>query len=332
MLLTLAAIALAARPATAEAPKVILPSAMSLNTTDHTAVLPLYRGVNAGRSVWYIITDASDAAVAKKLRVVYAPSLGKIGLGATQHVTKRGKDYVFEGAPDFSPSRTYVASPGGFPPVSAMPGAIADAAYSPFVHADGIAGVLNASIVATGNAPFDVITHSNTQDRVVAIDTQKQAVTLALARGFFNVKPIYYISPEASDPVAAAVERATYVPKLAKAQAASSIPIGVVINGPQGMSNGQGLAFLALRTPLGEDASASNIAKIGSPFNLLSLIPDLAQPYSDNAYSPLWSVQVVPDSGAKRVTSYGDFAALGTKAAGFVVNCPVIAFGDENAY
>jgi hypothetical protein len=39
-------------------------------------------------------------------------------------------------------------------------------------------------------------------------------------------------------------------------------------------------------------------------------------------------VQVVGTPQAKRVTSYGAYAALGAKPAGFVVNCPVIAFGD----
>ncbi|HTX59111.1 MAG TPA: hypothetical protein VMH02_05485, partial [Verrucomicrobiae bacterium] len=168
--------------------------------------------------------------------------------------------------------------------------------------------------------------HANTEDRVVAIDTVKQTATLVLARGFVDGKPVYYVSTDASDPVAAAVERATYVPRLAKADAAATIPIGVVASGPTGSADAQGLAYLTLDTPIADDATAANAATIGSPFNVLSLVPDLQAPYAENGYSPLWSVEVVGAPQSQRLTSYADLAAL-AKPAGFVVNCPAIAFG-----
>ena len=304
---------------------IVLRSAVSVDVANHTVTLPLHQGVAHGETVWYIVTDASDESVARKLGVLFAPSLANIGTSASQHVSVRGSDYVFEGAPDFSQTRVYTASKTGFPPSSATPGGVADSAYSPFIHVDGTSGILNAPIVATGNAPFDVLRHTNTEDRVVAIDTAAKTVTLVLARGFANGKPVTYLSTEASDPVAAAVERATYVPKLKQASAASAIPIGVVVNGPMSANDGQGLAFLALRAPLSGEATSGNAASIGSPFNVLSIAPDPADVYKPDGYSPLWSVMVLPHSET-RITDYSAFTALGPKPAGFVVNCPVVAY------
>ncbi len=306
--------------------KTVLKSTLSVDATKHTVTLPLYRGTHNGTTVWYIITDASDAGTARRLNVVYSPNLANIGEGALQHVTKRGDSYIFEGAPTFSSHRTYVASKTGFPPTSATPGSIGDANYSPFVRAQGVPGVLNAPIVASGDDNFDVTSHTNTEDRVVAIDPKAKTVTLVLARGFVDGKPVNYLSTEASDPVAAAVERATYAPKLKHANATAVIPIGVVVDGPRNPDNGQGLAFLALDTPLEKAATPSDVASIGSPFNVLSLAPNPANLYAPNGYSPLWDVRVLPKGRATQIKDFATFAALGPKPAGFVVNCPVVAF------
>jgi hypothetical protein len=311
-------------PAVADS-SIILKSTRSFDRAAHTATLPLREGWVDGRPVWYIITDASDANEARALGVVYSPDLANIGLRATQHVVKHGSQYLFEAAPDFSPQRTYVASAGGFPPKSASPGSVATG-YSPFVRVDGLPGVLNAPIVASGAGGFDVTRHSNTEDRVIAIDTHAKTVTLALARGFVDGRLIDYLSTEASDPVAASVERATYTPKLKEAASSSAIPIGVVVNGPRNSNDGQGLAYLALDTPLGENATPQNLAQIGSPFNILSLAPDMDHPYAQNGYSPLWNVEVLPAGKAQRIKDFATFAGLGPKPAGFVVNCPVVAY------
>lgn len=299
-------------------------SALSIDTTNHTVTLPIYSQSVGGKTAWYIVTDASNAAVAKKYGVNYAPSIAELGNDAIVSFESRT-------GPDFSPSRTYVASEGGFPPKSATPGSTADTAYSPFVRIAGTPGVLNAPIIAVGDGNFDVTTHSNTEDRVIAIDTEKKTATLGLARGFFNDKPVYYLSTEASADVPASVERATFDAVLAKAKAAAEIPIGVVVNGPQTGPSPQGLAFLALRTPLGDDATVANASTIMSSFNVLSLAPNLKKPYADNAYSPLWNVMVVGATQTKRLTKYSQIAPI-AKGAGFVVNCPVVAYGDNSGY
>jgi hypothetical protein len=315
----------AASAATEPSSSFFFKSIVSLDNANHTVTLPLYRGRANGQAVWYVVTDASDAAVARKRGVDYAPDIANLGDVAIVSATISGGIVQFPGAPAFSSHRSYVASATGFPPKSATPGAVASDAYSPFVKVAGTAGVLNAPIVATGDGPFDVTTHSNTEDRVVAIDTTNKTVTLVLARGFFMGKPLFYLSTEASDPVAASVERATYVPRLAKADSAGAIPIGVVVNGPKTGSNVQGLAYLALSTPLSEAATAANAAGIGSPFNVLSLVPDAQNPYANNGYSPLWTVFVAGAPQSRRLTSFVELAAM-AKPAGFVVNCPAIAY------
>ncbi len=308
-------------------------SALAVDTTNHTVTLPLHRGIAEGKPVWFIITDVSDARIAQNLGVNYAPALAKLGAAAIQKGSHNADGSItFDGAPSFKATRMYAASASGFPPQSAQPGSKADPKYSPFVTLTNSMRdvVFNAPIIASGAHPSDVTTHVDTEDRVVAIDTQKMTVTLILARGFFNGKPIYYLSPDASDPVASSVERATYAPNIGKASSAAEIPIGVVVDGPQTDGAPQGLKYLALRTPLGDDATPANVATIGSPFNVLSVAPDLVHPYADNGYSPLWSAMVVSAPQATRLTSYGQLASL-AKPAGFVVNCPVVAYGDSSS-
>jgi hypothetical protein len=103
------------------------------------------------------------------------------------------------------------------------------------------------------------------------------------------------------------------------------------VNGPVTPSDAQGLAYLTLDTPIGADATAANVATIGSPFNVLSLVPDTKNPFAENGYSPLWNVMAVGTPQTKRITTYADLAAI-AKPAGFAVNCPAIAFGDPAAY
>jgi hypothetical protein len=311
----------------------VLPSAIAVDDAAGIVTLPLHRGTAAGKTVWYIVTDSSSAADARNRKANLAPLLANLGdgcSGCVRDAVETNGSIAFPGAPNFAPTRGYVASATGFPPTSAAPGATADATYTPFVRIGG--AVVNAPIVATGDGPFDVTTHANTQDRVVAIDTAKHTVTLALAKGFFNGKRVDYISTEASDPGAAAIERATYVPALAAK--AGIVPIDVVANGTK-----QGLGFVALHGNLALDATLANAATLGSAMNVLSTFPSAA------AYSPLWDVDVVAwkpavlaAHGDRVLTGTADLAAASAAVtgadgkaigrAGFVVNCPVVAYVD----
>jgi hypothetical protein len=308
----------------------------------NTVVLPLYKGIAHGETVYYILADSSNESQAKSLGLNYAPSIGQT---YTQHGTGNPKTLTFSGAPNFKPDRVYTPSKTGFPPVDAKPGAVADGDYSPFVKlANGI--TLDAPIVAKGNGPFDVTTHKNTADRVLAIDTAHNTVTILLARGFFNGSQVLYLSTDASDPGVASIERATYTKRLANSRPPSEQPIVALANGQTGVNNpqAQGLAHLALDEHLSQNAVASNSAAFGSPLNVLatfSVGPTAA------AYTPLWAADVgvwsksaVAADQNKRVTSVGQAFTLAGSGeitspngnqfgpAGFVVNCPVVAFID----
>ena len=162
-------------------------SALQVNLSNETVRLPLYPGIAyAGtphqEKVWYILMDASDAGLAHDLGVNYAPKLANIAISdpaAVQTVTLGsptpqenpfGPAVVnFAGAPDFSPTRIAVPGPDGFPLAKFQPGAVAGPGYSPFIKIAGSDVVYNAPIVATGDGPFDVTTHTNTGDRVLAV-------------------------------------------------------------------------------------------------------------------------------------------------------------------
>lgn len=322
--------------------KIVLKSALSVDPVTDKVVLPLHRGKTGGKTVWYIITDSSDKAEAAQLKVVYSPILA--GVGVTQKVTQNSVGVVFAGAPDFTPTREFAPGPTGFPPAKASPGATATAAYSPFIHVNGSETVLNAPIVATGDGPFDVTTHSNTADRVLAIDTAAKTVTLLLVHGFVGGHEVLYLSTEASDPGAATIERAIYVPSLGKA--GGKIPILVFANGQTGADNpqAQGLSYAALDGHLDQNATAANSASLRTPLNVLASFPTGS---TAAAYSPLWDANVAVWSSdavtAKtntRQTSASAVYQLATNKmitgpdgkpfgpVGFVVNCPVVAYID----
>ncbi|GAC1408549.1 MAG: hypothetical protein NVSMB64_16930 [Candidatus Velthaea sp.] len=313
-----------------------LTSAKSVDLDANTVTLPLRKAIASGKVVWYILTDSSDKADARKRGVNYSPLLGSLDASAVDVVTIGGDEPVFRAAPDFSAARTYVPSSTGFPPASAAPGATG-ASYSPFVHAAGSTIVWNAPIVATGETGFDLEHHTNTHDRVVAIDTRAKTVTLLLAHGFAAGKPVVYISTEAGDPGAASIERATYTPRLAKVEH-GSVPIFVVANGRE-----QGLGISALGG-LDKDATVANAPQLRSPLNVLATFPSGA---GAAAYSPLWAASIGEWSPAVK-TAAGDsvltsaqsvsaavdakrLTGPGGKAFGPVginINCPVVAYVD----
>jgi len=315
---------------------IVLPSAISVDPEADTVTLPLHRGTAGGKPVWYIVTDSSDRADAQRRGALFAPLLARVGSLCDACLQKAGEhdgSITFPGAPDFSPARVYTPGNAGYPPAAAHPGATADSHYTPFVKIGDV--VVNAPIVATGDGNFDVIGHSNTQDRVVAIDTTHRTVTLALAKGFALGKRVLYISTEASDPGAATIERATYVPSLKPK--AGSVAIEVVANGTH-----QGLAWLGLTGHLNEDATAANVASLASSMNVLSTLPT---GNTQIAYSPLWNVDLVFWKPAVLAAHGDDVLTSEAQVArhqsdltgpdggqigpvGFFVNCPVVAYVD----
>lgn len=340
----IAALPLSAPANAAELPRdhVVLKSAISVDPDRNTVVLPLHKGIAAGKTVYYILADSSNKAQAVSLGLNYAPTIG-------QAYTQRGSGtpdaLTFAGAPQFSSGRVYKPSSTGFPPADAKPGSTADDVYSPFVKLSN-GTTLDAPIIATGDGPFDVVTHKNTADRVLAIDTANKTATILLAHGFFNGSEVVYLSTDASDPGVAAIERATFSKKLNGSSPASEQPIIALANGQTGRDNpqAQGLAHLALDGNLSQAAVLSSSSSFGSPLNILATF---AAGPAAAAYSPLWAANVgawskdaVDSHRNARVTSAGQaFTLAGSGAitspdgkhfgpSGFVVNCPVVAFID----
>ena len=113
-------------------------SALQVDLSKETVRLPLYPGTANGKTVWYVLLDASDAGLAHDLGVNYAPKLANIAISdpaAVQTVTLAsptpqanpfGPAAVhFPGAPDFSPTRIATPGPDGFPLARFQPGSVA---------------------------------------------------------------------------------------------------------------------------------------------------------------------------------------------------------------
>lgn len=369
-----------ARPSPAKTADQFLPrrnftiaSTLRINLTKGTATLPLHRGTFKGTPAYYVITDVSNQAYARTLGVNFSPRLALISKGCpgcAQIVTSSnallGKgDVAFAGVPDFAPSRHLTAGPTGFPPSSVQPGAAADLHYSPFLRIAGSTVVYNASIVATGEGPFDVDTHTNTAERVLAIDTKKMTVDLLVVRAFAYGKPIMYLSSEASDPLTATIERATLVPALGLAPFAGGgtypaksarSEIFATANGKTVNPSppGQGLAHVIVNGANAVDASLRDGTVVnalragGDAHNVLDNWPILPNVALAHQYSPLWDLQVAVFTPAavaagknttqtdgntirwlsvnKTVTSPGGVLPLGP--ANIVINCPALAFMD----
>jgi hypothetical protein len=305
-------------------------SAIQVDLSKESVRLPLYKGRGDGKTVWYVLLDASDQGIAHDLGVNYAPKLGNIAIGnpdAVQTVTldsptpdqnKFGQAIVnFQGAPDFSPTRIAQPGPGGFPLARFQPGAVAGKGYSPFIRIAGSRTVYSAPIVATGDHPSDVVHHADTGDRVLDIHIAGPSasgqfaeswVDLLFVKGFDAGRPIVYISTDAGQPLSAVLERSTYVPALDKAAynggddflGSARERLFGFINGQAGAGNqeSQGFVHLVKDGHAGEDASASNTALIdalrngGDLLNVFGDFPTLSDPRHSQAYSPLWDAQL----------------------------------------
>jgi hypothetical protein len=305
-------------------------SVIQVDLDKQTVRLPLYKGKANGQTVWYILLDASDEGLADNSGVNFAPKLSNLAIGCPECVQTVTLDSPapadnpfgpavvnFQGAPDFSPKRVCEPGPGGFPLDKFEPGAVAGPGYSPFIRIDGSQVVYSAPIVATGDGPFDVKTHTNTADRVLNIHIAPASppgqyleswVDILFVKGFDAGQPIVYISTDAGQPLPAVLERSTYVPALDKASynggddflgSARERLFGFV-NGQTGANNNdsQGFAHLVLDGHGCEDASADNTALIqalrngGDLLNVFGDFPTLADPRHAHAYSPLWDAQL----------------------------------------
>ncbi len=319
----------------------------TIDTDAGTIQMPLYHGqMTDGRTVWYILTDTTDAGNAAALGLNLSNKLAYAGVGKGARTATLEKDTTLtfdSGTVDFSPELKLVPgdAPNAFPPKEAQPGSVGDADYSPLVRVQNAAdAIYNAPMVA-----FDVsadqldafcdgqVDHSLVHDKVVAICPSDGTVTLLLTPGFSFARPVLYLSTESSDPTVAALESATLAPGLGDIttghddSAFSAVErIFVTINGPMGKGN-----------PQRQGLDSALMGEGRGPLNVLGGIPTIA-----TDYSPLWDVnplqwtQEAIDKGYRsRVTE--EFQILGLVEQGWVtgpggnsfgsigvvVNCPI---------
>ncbi len=350
----------------------VLESAVAVNLSKDFATLPLHKGNVDGEPVWFVITDTSDEAIAEELGLNFAPKLSNITTGCplcAQQVESKSKilgesEVTFEGKPDFSPERILKPGPTFFPPTLAQPGALADANYSPFVRVRGSDVVYNAPIVAVGDAPFDATTHTNTHDRLLAIDTDEMTVDMGLIRGSANGKDIVYLNFEASNSVTATLERSVFTPNLAL----SSFPNGSIrqdsaraeiftfVNGPVGLESppAQGITHLIRDGLNDQELNLENTELLealrngGDLENVFEVFPTLLDPALAQAYTPLWDLNVGVWSNAavadgrnialrdanriRAVAATGELTSPGglpLASANEVINCPALGFTNE---
>ncbi|NIU76161.1 MAG: hypothetical protein GWN71_22140 [Gammaproteobacteria bacterium] len=310
-------------------------SALRLDTEAKEVDLPLFRGEGPeGGDVYYILTESSDFEDAVRRGINWAPKLtNALGTPAVQVVTvvdqggepstfNRGNPVVqFAGTVDFTPVHSVTPGPDGFPPAAAQAGSVADDYYTPlFTAGDGI--VYNAPHVANSTGVHDDVLGMDTRAR------GRMIVTLRLVDGFYEDDRVLYINTEASDPLVAALESATFTPRLAYAPAAgdrdpatsSRESIIPVVNGPRGVDNPerQGLQSAVL----GE----------GDPLNIIREEQECGDPTDCSAllYSPLWDIhpvvwtQAAIDAGLReRLTHHRDVIDL--YRDGYLVSPPIAA-------
>ncbi len=311
-----------------------------------TIILPLYLGHMKGskKNVWYILTDVDDPNVAAELGLNFSAKLTFASRAArTANLDADGNLVFDKGTVDFSPVRNIVPGPAGaeFPPISAQPGAVGDADYSPLVQVLNAAGVIyNAPIVAFGvdasqiNFPNGNVDYSKVHDEVVAIDPVNQTVTINLINGFSFGRPVWYLSMDTSIPLGAAIEHNTFAPLMQQLHLGGddsfSSPIERIFIGTNGPESG------GCNNPLRQGLSA-DLADGARPNNVLGGIPTIALDYS-----PAWDAQLFEwtkdaiDNGFRgqvreefQILTFvqdGLITGPGGKpfgSSGFSINCPI---------
>jgi hypothetical protein len=113
-------------------------------------------------------------------------------------------------------------APNSFPPKALQPGSIGNKDYTPLARIENAGNhIYNAPIIAfdvnakqlnsfcNGNADYSLV-----YDKVVKICPEQGTVTIKLTPGFSFARPVLYLSMDASNPLAASMENATFSIKL----------------------------------------------------------------------------------------------------------------------
>jgi hypothetical protein len=322
------------------------PTSFKENRRQTQATYPLYRGTSGEEEVDYVITDASSRRAARALGVNFAPKLrAAAGTSAVQRSPSKlssGNGINFPATVNFSRERTLVPDPvTGFPPLSAAPGPVGDPGYSPLVKVSfrGKPVILDAPQIANATGQHPKLTSP--------ITSRSTTASMSETFGCFDDLRVHYVSFDASNPRAAAIESVTYAPAMNSAPSAgcadrrrgpcSRESLADFTNGPTPLTNPQwqGLNNTLLTLPVLPTGTQI------SPFNVLADVPSPTERFQ---YSPLWDIHLTTWSHRAiaggvpiRIGSFndvvqeaatGNVTAPGGKrwgASGFLVNCPPIS-------
>ncbi len=304
----------------------------AVENADLTEVaLPIRLGEARGKYFWYVITEASNQAVAKQLGVNFSPKLAKArGTAAVQKGRFVNGVLWTQATVDFRPVRSVTPGPTFFPPSAFQPGSVGQPGYSPLIElSDGT--ILNASHVANATGQ---------SDKVVRINTDRRFVVLGLAEGFYEDQEVYYVSLDASGDLAAALEAVNFTtslnaaPGIGSNDPATSARAGIAI-----FTNGQTGAANANRQGL-----TSALKGEGGPNNVIETFPVDENNVPELDYSPLWDAHVTEWTAAnvsggtnvvqedferiEAIAAQGSVTAPGGGAwgaSGFIVNCPAVS-------
>lgn len=327
-----------------------------------TITIPLYKGFYFdGHLHWFVITDTTDEGNARALGLNYSPKLEYLTseAGATARLSNASVLVNRTGKVNFAPDFSLV--PGDispFPPASFSAPQEGDEFYSPYVRLPESSGrVYNAPIVA-GSIDEDVLNkwcngipeddeeHAYRQlhSKVVAICPRDFSVTLSLTPGFSFAKPVLYLSLDASDEMAAAMEDATYAPRMSNMNVGGDDSAFSAVERIFAMTNGFTNADLAPGAPLNQTVHPSRqgfnsaLSGEGSPLNILGGIPTVATDYSPawDLNAGEWTTYAVENGIRDRLVD--EFQILGFVQRGYItgpaggaygstgiiVNCPIV--------
>jgi hypothetical protein len=323
----------------------------TVDVNNGTVTLPLYKGIlkdaetNMTKNVWFILTDTDDKGNAGALGLNYSPKLTYANVGNAVREAKLLPDGTLQfakGSVDFGPELKLVPGeePNAFPPKEFQAGSIGDEHYSPLIVVKNAGGfVYNAPVVAFGVDESQIsfcegnVDHKIVHDRVVKICPEKGTVTIELVPAFSFARPVLYMTTDANNPMASAMEKVTYAPGMQDVSvgrddsAFSAVErIFIMANGPTGTDNPQ------------RQGLNSALMGEGSPLNVLGGIPTIATDYSPlwDANVGFWTQEALSKNYDSRVTEEFQILGLVEKgwitgpdgqpygSTGIIINCPIV--------
>jgi hypothetical protein len=296
------------------------------DTINDTVTLPLYRGTSNGKTVWFSVLDASTIASARQYGVNRARKLDNAkNTTAVQKVTIINGVIEFPATVDFTPERSVIPGPEGFPPLAVQPGAIGEPGYSPLIQLPN-GTILNAPHMANDSGQADKVLNLTTNGNSGSVVFQE-------TEGYANNSEVYYISTDASDFAAAALEGVTFAPQLNNAPFLGGDRLNSARSSLVAFTNGQ----TGENNPERQGLNSALLDGL-DPINIIRWTPN--QP----RYSPLWDVHLTSWSAenvangtnvmqvdfddVEKLAGEGQVFSFGGGAfgpAGFIVNCPVIS-------